>query len=129
MVIVRLGSVVRVSSAALLVPPAFVAEILKWYVVLAARPVSAAETATGLSADPGSEEHAARLSVGGRGPVFKFALADFPAVGVDRAFRVAVVVWATRLRCYDYGALGSVLSVSSEPLLVPPALVAEILKW
>jgi hypothetical protein len=27
------------------------------------------------------------------------------------------------------GAFGSVLNVSSAPLLVPPAFVAEILKW
>jgi hypothetical protein len=39
----------------LAVPAAFVAEILKWYSVLAIRPdVRSADTATGLDADPGS---------------------------------------------------------------------------
>ena len=39
------------------VPPAFVATIRKWYDVLGLRPVAIAETATGLSPDPGRDEH------------------------------------------------------------------------
>src|ERR1035438_8122484 len=34
-----------------------------------------------------------------------------------------------KLVAKQIGQLGSVLNVSSEPLLGPPALVAEILKW
>ena len=50
--------------------------------------------------------------------------------GLTVAFKVAVV-WATADAGFvtTVGALGSVLRVSSEPLLVPLGLVAEILKW
>ena len=53
-----------------------------------------------------------------------------PPLGLTVAFSVAVV-WVTAEAAFvtTVGALGSVLSVRSEPLLVPPALVAEILKW
>ena len=53
-----------------------------------------------------------------------------PPLGFTVAFSVAVV-WVTAEAAVvtTVGALGSVLNVSSEPLLVPPALVAEILKW
>jgi hypothetical protein len=43
----------------LLVPPEFVAETLKWYVVVALRPVTDADTATGLVPDPGEGVQAA----------------------------------------------------------------------
>ena len=53
-----------------------------------------------------------------------------PPLGLTVAFSVAVVaVTAEAAVVTTVGALGSVLSVSSEPLLVPPAFVAEILKW
>ncbi len=53
-----------------------------------------------------------------------------PPLGFTVAFSVAVV-WVTddAALVTTVGAFGSVLNVSSEPLLVPPALVAEILKW
>jgi hypothetical protein len=43
----------------LAVPPAFVAEILKWQVVLAVRPLMAADTAAELSPEPGDGVHGA----------------------------------------------------------------------
>ena len=50
--------------------------------------------------------------------------------GFTVAFRVAVVcAIGDAALVTTVGALAVVLSVSSEPLLVPPALVAEILKW
>ena len=53
-----------------------------------------------------------------------------PPLGLTVAFSVAVVwVTAEAALVTTVGAFGSVLSVRSEPLLVPPALVAEILKW
>ena len=53
-----------------------------------------------------------------------------PPLGLTVAFRVAVVCAIGEAGLVTtVGAFGSVLSVSSEPLLVPPALVAEILKW
>ena len=53
-----------------------------------------------------------------------------PPLGLTVAFSVAVVwVTAEAALVTTVGGLGSVLSVRSEPLLVPPALVAEILKW
>ena len=52
--------VLNVTSAPLLVPLAFVAEILKWYSVFAARPAAIdADTSTGLVPDPGSDLHGA----------------------------------------------------------------------
>jgi hypothetical protein len=53
-----------------------------------------------------------------------------PPLGFTVAFKVAEV-WVIDVLAFvtTVGAFGSVLSVSSEPLLVPPALVAEILKW
>ena len=53
------GSVLNVPSEPLLVPPALVAEIRKWYVVFGVSPMTDADTATGLVPDPGSDEHAA----------------------------------------------------------------------
>jgi hypothetical protein len=50
--------VLNVKSPPWLVPAAFVAEILKWYSVFAARPVASwTDTATGLEPEPGSAEH------------------------------------------------------------------------
>ena len=43
----------------MLVPAEFVAEILKWYSVFGVRPVTFADTATGLDPDPGSDLHGA----------------------------------------------------------------------
>ena len=54
-----LGSVLNAWSEPLVVPPALVAEILKWYVVFTAKPVTDADTATGLVPDPGAGVHAA----------------------------------------------------------------------
>jgi hypothetical protein len=51
--------VLTVSSEPLLVPVRLVAEILKWYVVFATNALTKADTPTGLSPDPGSEEHGA----------------------------------------------------------------------
>ena len=54
------GSVLNVASRPLLVPPALVAAILKWYSVFAVRPAVGAETAIGVVPVPaGSDEHAA----------------------------------------------------------------------
>ena len=51
-------------------------------------------------------------------------------LGLTVAFRVAVVALTDEaVPVTTLGAFPSVLSVRSEPLLVPPALVAEILKW
>ena len=51
-------------------------------------------------------------------------------LGFTVAFRVAVVWVADEAEPVTAaGELGSVVNVSSEPLPVPPALVAEILKW
>ena len=53
-----------------------------------------------------------------------------PPLGLTVAFRVAAVcVIADAAFVRTVGGFGRVLNVSSEPLLVPPALVAEILKW
>ena len=53
-----------------------------------------------------------------------------PPFGFTVAFSVAVVcATAEAALVTTVGALGSVLNVSSAPLLVPPAFVAEILKW
>jgi hypothetical protein len=43
----------------LAVPAAFVAVILKWHSVLGVRPVTFADTVTGLSPDPGNDLHGA----------------------------------------------------------------------
>ena len=53
-----------------------------------------------------------------------------PPLGLTVAFRVAVV-WAIADAAFvrTVGGFGRVVNVSSEPLLVPPALVAEIRKW
>ena len=53
-----------------------------------------------------------------------------PPLGLTVALRVAVV-WVIDVAApvTTVGGLGGVLKVSSEPLLVPPALVAETLKW
>jgi hypothetical protein len=53
-----------------------------------------------------------------------------PPLGLTVALSVAVV-WVIDEAGFvtTVGGFGSVLKVSSEPLLVPPALVAEILKW
>ena len=53
-----------------------------------------------------------------------------PPLGVTVAFKAAVV-WVSEEAAFvtTAGALGGVVNVSSEPLVVPPALVAEILKW
>ena len=53
-----------------------------------------------------------------------------PPLGLTVAFRVAVV-WVSAEAAFvtTVGAFGSVLNVSSEPLLVPLGLVATILKW
>ena len=53
-----------------------------------------------------------------------------PPLGVTVAFKAAVV-WVTADAAFvtAAGRFGSVVNASSEPLLVPPALVAEILKW
>ena len=53
-----------------------------------------------------------------------------PPLGLTLAFCVAEF-WVTSEAAFvtTVGEFGSVLSGSSEPLLVPPALVAEILKW
>ncbi len=53
------GGVLNASSEPVLVPPALVAEILKWYVELAVSPLTAADTATGLVPDPGDGVHGA----------------------------------------------------------------------
>ena len=53
-----------------------------------------------------------------------------PPFGFTLALSVAVVCATGEAALVTtIGALGSVLRVSSEPLLVPPAFVAEILKW
>ena len=52
-----------------------------------------------------------------------------PPLGLTVAFSVAVVwVMVDAAIVTTVGAFGGVLSVSSWPLLVPPGLVAEILK-
>ncbi len=54
----------------------------------------------------------------------------FPPFGLTVALRVAVVwVIAEAGLVSTVGAFGSVVSVSSAPLLVPEAFVATILKW
>ncbi len=94
------------------------------------RPVSTAETATGLGPVPGSEEQRrvrfVRLVV----PYSNSHLRHFPAVRVHLAFSVAVV-WATDEAglVSTLGGFGGIVKVSSEPVLVPPAFVAEIRKW
>ena len=100
------------------------------------RAVTAAETATALVPDPGfSGVHEAptvgfRQFVGFRGGVFELAFADFPAVGVDRRVQGRRGLRERRRWFgHDRRGFGRVLNVSSEPLLVPPALVAVILKW
>ena len=53
-----------------------------------------------------------------------------PPLGFTVAFRVADEgVTADAGSVTTVGALGSVLNVRSEPLFVPPAFVAETLKW
>ena len=53
-----------------------------------------------------------------------------PLFGFTVALRVAVVCAIGEAAFVTtVGALGSVLKVSSEPLVVPSALVAEILTW
>ena len=53
-----------------------------------------------------------------------------PPLGFTLAFRLAVV-WVTADAAFvtTVGGFGSVVTVWSDPLLVPPAFVAEILKW
>ena len=93
--------------------------------------MTAADTATGLSPDPGSGEHGDGL-IRSRScvPYSNLHSLTSPPLGFTVAFSVAVV-WATDEAALvtTVGALGSVLNVSSEPLLVPPGLVATILKW
>ena len=50
--------VLKLWSEPVLVPPWLVAEILKWYSAFAARPVIAADTATGPGPNPGEGVHA-----------------------------------------------------------------------
>ena len=53
-----------------------------------------------------------------------------PPLGFTVAFNVAALcVIADAAFVTTVGGFGSVLNVWSEPLLVPPAFVAETLKW
>ena len=93
-------------------------------------PVNDADTATGLLPEPGEGVHGALDPYEVVVPYSSSHLLTGPPLGLTVAFNVAVV-WVTADAAFvtTAGAFGSVVSVSSEPLLVPPALVAEILKW
>jgi hypothetical protein len=113
-----------------LAPPAFVAETRKWYVVFAVRPVTAADTATGLTPDPGAGAHGALDPYDVVVPYSSLHSVTSPPFGLTVALSVAVVdPTDDAASVTTVGALGSVLNVWSEPLLVPPALVAETRKW
>ncbi len=63
-------------------------------------------------------------------PYSNSQLLTSPPLGLTVALSVAVVwVIGEAGVVTTVGGFGSVLKVSSEPLLVPPAFVDEILKW
>jgi hypothetical protein len=99
-------------------------------VVFAVRPVIDAETATALVPDPGAGVHEALDPYEVVVPYSSLHSVTSSPLGLTLAFRVAVV-WVADEAAFvtTVGALGSVLSVSSEPVLVPAALAAEIRKW
>jgi hypothetical protein len=99
-------------------------------VVFVVRPVIDAETATGLVPDPGAGVHEALDPYEFVVPYSSLHSVTLAPLGFTLAFRVALVwVIDDAFSVTTTGALGSVLSVSSAPLLVPPAFVAEIRKW
>ena len=102
----------------------------KWYVVFGLRRDTDADTATGLVPDPGAGLHGALDPYEVVVPYSSLHSLTSPPLGLTLALRVAVV-WVTDAAgsLITVGALGRVLSVSSVPLLVPPALVAEMRKW
>jgi len=95
------------------------------------RPVADADTPTALSPpDCGVELHGTLFSDGLVGPYSNLHSLIVPPLGLTVAFTVAEVrVTEDAGLVSTVGGLGSVVNVSSEPLLVPPALVAEIRKW
>src|SRR5271165_644808 len=92
-------------------------------------PATAADTSTGLVPEPGLD--GVQGTVDPKDFVSPYSnshLLTSPPLGLTVAFSVAeVCVTDEAALVTTVGAFGSVLKVSSEPLLVPPAFVAEIL--
>src|SRR5271156_2771424 len=98
--------------------------------VLAARPVTDADTGTALIPAPGSDVHGAVLSPSAVAPYSNLHSVIVPPFGFTVAFRVAVVCLAADAAPVTaFGGIGSVLKVLSslESLALP--FVAESLKW
>ena len=89
-----------------------------------------AETASGLVPVARQRDAFFSVPVSGSGPYSNLQSVTSPPLGLTVALSVAVVlVISVAVSVTTVGAFGSVLSVSSEPVLVPPAFVAEIRKW
>ena len=89
-----------------------------------------AETATGLVPLPGSVMHFSTFPYPVPVPHSNLQSVTFPPLGLTVAFSVAdVLAISVAFSVTTVGAFGSVLSVSSEPLLVPEEFVAEMRKW
>src|ERR1039458_1279342 len=98
--------------------------------VFAVRPVIDAETATALVPDPGEGVHEALDPYEFVVPYSSLHSVTSMPLGFTLAFNVVVVcVSDDAFSVTTVGAFGSVSNVSSAPLLVPPALAAEIRKW
>ena len=79
---------------------------------------------------PGRVAHGAVFPYAVPVPYSKVHSVTLPPLGLTVAFSVAVVCpTAVAFSVTTVGAFGSVVSVSSEPVVVPPAFVAEIRKW
>src|ERR1700676_638094 len=97
--------------------------------VFSARPLTDAATATGLVPDPGSAEHGALDPYGIVVPYSNLQSVTFPPAGFTVAFSVAEGCVTAEAAWVATDGAGSVLNVRSRPCFVPPALVAEILRW
>jgi hypothetical protein len=98
-------------------------------VVSGVRPVSAADTATAVSTEPGSELHGALDPYETVPPYSSLHSLTSPPFGFTVAFSVAAVcVTAEAAFVSTVGGLGNVFSVKSPPLLVPPGFVATTRK-
>ena len=94
------------------------------------RPVTSADTSTELVPDPGDGVHGAFDPYESVAPNSNLHSVTSAPLGFTAQCNLAEVwVIDDAEHVATVGGFGSVLNVSSEPRLVPPAFVAEILKW
>src|SRR5438132_10197511 len=99
--------------------------------VLGKRPVIAADTATGLDPEPGSEEHGALEPYEVDVPYSNSHFVTSEPLGLTMAFSVAVVclIGVAGLVLAVGAVATAVVNSASAPGVVPTPLVAEMRKW